>query len=152
MITVHQESFEERLEELKVLLPGHYEELALNKDHVPLDPQYEIYIARERKGELIFTVLRDSGEMVGYFIGFIAPHLHYKTSLTCTMDIFYVRADKRKQGGGMQLFNEVEKELRRRGIQRWFMGSKMHKDASYLFEKIGAKLVETYYSKWLGEE
>ena len=51
----------------------------------------------------------------------------------------------------MLLFTEVEKELRRRGVQRWFMGSKMHKDASYLFEKIGAAPVETYYSKWLGE-
>lgn len=150
MITVHHESFEERLNELKPLLPLHYEELALNKDHVPLDPQYDVYIARERQGELLFTVLREKGEMVGYFIGFISPGLHYKTCLTCIMDIFFVHPEKRNSGAGKLLFAEVEKELRRRGVQRWFMGSKMHKDASYLFEKIGAELVETMYSKWLG--
>jgi GNAT superfamily N-acetyltransferase len=150
MITVHFETLAERLEEIKPLLPLHYKELALNQDDVPLDPQYEIYLEREAKGELLFTVLRERGEMVGYFLGFIAPGLHYKTCLTCTMDIFFIREDKRKQGAGIMLFQEVEKELKRRGVQRWFMGSKMHKDASYLFEKIGAIPVEMYYSKWLG--
>lgn len=152
MITAHHEKLVDHLEEIKVLLPAHYKELALNQDHVPLDPQYDVYLTREQNGELLFTVLRDSGEMIGYFLGFIAPGLHYKTCLTCTMDIFFVRQDKRKQGAGLILFAEVEKELRRRGVQRWFMGSKLHKEASYLFEKIGAEPVEMYYSKWLGQK
>lgn len=151
MITSHIEKFSENIEELKRLIPGHYEELALNRDKVPLSPQWNVYLAREKQGELLFTVLREAGEMVGYFIGFIAPGLHYSTCLTCTMDIFYVRPENRKSGAGIQLFKSVEQELRRRGVHRWFMGSKMHKDASYLFEKIGASPVETYYSKWLGD-
>ena len=48
------------------------------------------------------------------------------------------------------MFQFVESELRRRGVQRWFMGSKVHMDASYLFKLIAAEPVETYYSKWLG--
>lgn len=151
MITCHVESFEDRLEELKVLLPSHYEELALNKDHVPLSPQYGVYVDRERNGQLLFVTLRDAGELVGYFIGFIAPGLHYSTCLTCTMDIFYVRADKRTGSAGVRLFRFVEQELKRRKVQRWFMGSKIHADASALFKRIGAAPVETYYSKWLGD-
>lgn len=151
MITVHHEKLAERIEEIKVLFPSHFEELALNKDKVPLDPQYDVYLERERRGELLFTILRSKGEMIGYFVGFIAPGLHYKTCLTCNMDIFYVHPSFRGQGAAKILFAEVEKELRRRGVQRWFMGSKNHKDASYLFEKIGAEPVETFYSKWLGE-
>ena len=152
MITAHQESFAERLSELQTLLPAHYRELALNQDQVPLDPQYEVYLQKEKSGELLFTVLRENGAMIGYYIGFIAPALHYKTCLTCVMDIFYVQMDTRKQGAGLYLFAEVEKELKRRGVQRWFMGSKLHKDSSYLFEKIGAEKVEVYHSKWLGDE
>ena len=151
MITCHIESFESQLTELKSLLPSHYKELALNQDKVPLDPQYQIYIERERRGELLFIVLRDAGELVGYFIGFIAPGLHYQTCLTCTMDIFYVRKDKRTGSAGIRLFKFVEVELKRRGVQRWFMGSKIHADASALFKRIGASPVETYYSKWIGE-
>lgn len=151
MITCHVESFEQQLEELQVLLPLHYRELALNQDQVPLAPQYHIYIERERAGGLLFVTLRDAGELVGYFIGFIAPGLHYSTCLTCTMDIFYVRQDRRTGSAGVRMFRFVEAELRRRGVQRWFMGSKIKADASALFKRIGAAPVETYYSKWLGE-
>lgn len=151
MITAHIESFCERLAELQRLLPAHYEELALDQEHVPLSPQYDVYIERERRGELLFVTLRDAGELVGYFIGFVAPGLHYSTCLTCTMDIFYVRKDRRSGTAGVRLFRFVERELRRRGVQRWFMGSKVHADASALFERIGARKVEVYYSKWLGE-
>ena len=150
MISTHIESFEDRLDELRPLLPLHYEELALNQDKVPLSPQYNVYIERERAGGLLFVTLRDAGELVGYFIGFIAPGLHYSTCLTCTMDIFFLRKDKRTGSAGVRLFRFVEDELRRRGVQRWFMGSKVKADASALFKRIGAEPVETYYSKWLG--
>ena len=150
MITAHVESFEQSLPYLKPLLPVHYQELALNQDKVPLSPQFDKYIAAEQCGELLFVVLRDSGQMVGYFIGFIAPGLHYSTCLTCQMDIFYVHPDHRGNGAGFQLFKFVEDQLKKRKVQRMFVGSKMHKDASWLFEKLGYKPVETYYSTWLG--
>lgn len=151
MITAHVESFEQNLEYLKPLLPVHYAELALNQDKVPLSPQYERYIAAEQRGELIFITLRKAGQMIGYFIGFVAPALHYSTCLTCQMDIFYVHPDHRGDGAGFQLFKFVEQQIKKRGVQRMFVGSKMHKDASWLFERLGYTPVETYYSAWLGE-
>ena len=151
MITAHVESFEENLEYLKPLLPIHYKELALNQDKVPLSPQFDKYVAAEQRGELIFITLRKAGQMVGYFIGFIAPGLHYSTCLTCNMDIFYVLPDHRGSGTGFQLFKFVEQQLKKRGVDRMFVGSKMHKDASWLFEKLNYIPVETYYSAWLGD-
>lgn len=151
MITAHVESLSENLEYLKPLLPIHYEELALNKDKVPLSPQFDKYIAAEDRGELLFVCLRSAGELVGYFIGFISPGLHYSTCLTCQMDIFYVHPKHRGSSAGYQLFKFVEQQLKNRGVQRMFVGSKMHKDASWLFEKLGYTPVETYYSTWLGD-
>lgn len=151
MLTIQLENFTERLEEFKPLFPLHWAELALNKDRVPLDPQYEIYIDREKKGELIFATIRELGIPVGYFIGFVSPGLHYKSCLTCIMDIFYVHPDKRGNRCGIKLFKFVEKELKRRGVDRWFVGSKCHADASWLFELMGFEKVEVYYSKWMGE-
>ena len=151
MITAHVESFEENLEYLKPLLPIHYKELALNQDKVPLSPQFDKYVTTEKQGGLIFVTLRKSGEMVGYFIGFIAPGLHYSTCLTCQMDIFYVLPEHRGSGTGFQLFKFVEQQLKKRGVQRLFVGSKLHKDASWLFEKLNYTPVETYYSAWLGD-
>ncbi len=151
MITFQLESFADRLEELKPILPIHWEELALNKDKVPLDPQYEVYIERENRGELMFMTCREDGHLAGYFVGVIAPGLHYKTCLTLTMDVFYIHPDYRGAGAGWHLFKAVEKEAKRRRVQRMFVGSKMHKDASWLFEKLGYQEVERYYSTWLGD-
>ena len=146
MITLEVESFTECLPELKPILPLHYEELALNKDEVPLSPQYDIYEARESLGELLFVTAREAGELVGYFIG-----LHYSTCLTCTLDIFYIHPEKRGSSFGMELFQFTEKELKRRGVDRWFVGSKVHLDASWMFERLNFDRVEIYYSKMLGE-
>ena len=150
MITAQVESLTARLEEMKPLFPLHWEELALNRDKVPLDPQYDIYLARDARGEVLFVTLREFGELVGYFVGFVAPGLHYRTCLTLTMDIFYVRPDKRGRCG-VKLFRAVEQEAKRRGVQRMFVGSKCHKDASWLFERLGYSEVERYYSKWMGD-
>ena len=151
MITFEIESFTDNLPELKVILPLHYEELALDKDKVPLSPQYDIYEAREALGELIFITAREKGELIGYFIGFISPGLHYSTCLTCTMDIFYIHPEHRGSNFGFKLFDFVEKELKRRGVDRWFVGSKCHLDASWLFERLGFDRVEVTYSKYMGD-
>lgn len=150
MITAHIESFAERLEELKALLPMHYQELALNKDKVPLDPQYDIYLARERAGELMFVTLREAGALVGYFIGFVAPGLHYRTCLTLTMDIMYVHPDKRQCGGGSILLDFVKTQARLRGVQRAFVGEKVHAPIGGFLESQGFELCERTYTMWLG--
>lgn len=151
MLTAQVESFTELQPQLAKLFPLHWEELALNQDKVPLDPQYEVYFERERRGEVLLITLRERGEIAGYFIGFVAPGLHYKTCLTCIMDIFYVSPEHRNKRGGIKLFREVEKECKRRGVQRMMVGSKDHKPAARLFEALGYIRIESYYSVWLGD-
>jgi len=152
MLTTAIENLTETLEEMKPLFPLHWEELALNQKQVPLDPQYDIYLQRDAAGQVLLVTLRKAGEMVGYFVGFLAPALHYKTCFTLTMDIFWVRPEHRGEGAGFQLFAAVEKEAKRRGVERMFVGSKCHKDASWLFEKLGYEEVERYYSAYWGEK
>ena len=151
MITAQVEDFPLFLEEVKPILPLHYAELALHQDKVPLSPQYDEYLKRDAAGMILLVTLREAGELIGYFVGFVAPGLHYSTCLTLHLDIFYVHPDHRGSGGGIVLFKAVEREAKRRGVQRLFTGSKMHKDASWLFERLGYELVETTYSAWLGE-
>lgn len=151
MLTAAPEPFSAFLEEVKPLLPEHYAELALDQDKVPLAPQYNIYLDRDSRGEVMCVAMRSAGELVGYFVGFVAPGLHYATCLTLTLDIFWLKPEHRGQNGGFILFKAVEMEAKRRGVQRMFVGSKAHLDASFLFEKLGYAKVETYYSAWLGD-
>jgi GNAT superfamily N-acetyltransferase len=151
MITAQVEEWETFSAEVQPLLPLHWEELALNKDKVPLDPMYDVYDKRNEMGQVMIVTLREAGRLVGYFIGFIAPGLHYKTCLTLTMDIFWTHPDIRGGFGGVRLFREVEKQAKRRGVHRIFYGSKLHKDSSRLFEFMKFEPVEIYYSKWIGD-
>lgn len=150
MITAQVEIWSDCRPEPARIFPEHFEELALNKDKAPLAPQWDVYADLERRGALLLVTLREAGEMVGYFVGLLGPSLHYGTTLECRMDIFFVRPAWRGRHAGMRLFKAARQELRRRGVQRWFVGSKLHKDASRLFEAIGMTKIETYYSEWIG--
>jgi hypothetical protein len=141
-----------QVEELKTLLNGHYEELALNKDKVPLRPQWHLYQQREDLEQLVYVTLRDAGELIGYIIMFVAPGLHYETCLTAHMDILFVRPDRRDAAakGVLLMLDTLEAELKRRGVQRWFMGTKLHKDIGAIFRRRKFEAVEMTYSKWIG--
>jgi len=152
MLTAAPEQWPAFIEEAKPLLPLHYAELALNQDKVPLSPQYHVYAERDALGQVMVIAMRDAGKLIGYFIGFVAPGLHYSTCLTLHLDIFWLHPDHRGKSGGMMLFAAVEAEAKRRGVQRMFVGSKCHMDASWMFERLGYTRVETTYSCWLGGE
>lgn len=150
MITAQVESLTGCLEEIKPLLPIHWEKLALNKDVVPLDPRYDIYLDRDSRGEALLITLRDAGKVVGYWVGFIAPNLHYNTCLTHTLDIWNLLPGYEDGRAALILMRAVEKEIKRRGVNRSFVGEKLHKPTGRLFTAFGYEPVETYYSKWIG--
>src|SRR5579863_211065 len=120
MITFAIEQFSDVYGELLPLLQEHYAEISTHKDHgVPLEPQVNVYRAREGDGSLLMVIGRDAGQIVAYFVCFIAPGLHYGSCLTCSPDIFYVLPSKRKGSAGLRMFRFVEAELRRRAVKRW---------------------------------
>lgn len=149
LITAQIESFREGLEELKPLLPDHWRELGLYQDDMPLDPDYEKYFAHEEVGSLVYCTLRVGGTLEGYFIGFVTPGLHYQTTLTCMMDICLIRPAFRGMRAGRVLFDEVERELRRRGVKMWWVGSKNHKPIVGFFEALGFTPEEVHLARWL---
>lgn len=154
MLSSHIEPFISQVEELKTLLGTHYEELALNKDKVPLAPQWPMYAQREAHGQLVYVTLRDDGELIGYIIMFVTPGLHYETCLTASMDILFVRPDRRDSAakGVFMMIDRLEAELKRRGVDRWFMGTKLHKDIGAIFRRRGFEAVEMTYTKWIGDD
>ena len=149
-LSAGEEAFWPFWQEVQPLLLEHWEELALNKDIVPLSPRHEAYKALCDAGKMLCVVLRDENRgIAGYFFGIIDAHLHYSTCLTLTMDIFRVLPGYRGEWAGVKLFREVERAARRRGVQRLFMGSKLHRDSSVLFRYLGYEPVEVYHMKML---
>lgn len=161
MITAHTELLRDVLTELQPFLEAHWRELALDQDKVPLTPQYGEYQRREAAGELLLCTLREAGKVIAYFLGFVAPGMHYATCLTLTMDIFYVTPDFRPDDSLDEieqnllfktLFAEVKRAAVARGVQRVFFGSKLAKDVSrFYIEELGLTEVERWFSGWWGK-
>ena len=152
MITAQIEKLADTLEEMKPYFPVHWEEFGLYKDRQPLDPQYDQYLLREQQGQVALATLREDGKLIGYFPVFINPGLHYKTTLTATMDIVYLPEQYRGNKYGYMLFDCMRTELKRRGVKMWWVGSKNHKPIQHFFEQFGFELAETYHCMWLGDE
>jgi hypothetical protein len=159
VISACVERLYECLEELKPLFEPHWQELALNKDRVPLDPQYETYLTREALGEVLCVTVREHGRVIAYFVGFVAPGLHYRTCLTLTQDILWVHPNFRASDSLSQLeedmvaeelFREIKREAIRRGVQRVFMGAKAHSGFAQFFETQGLEETDRYFSAWWG--
>jgi GNAT superfamily N-acetyltransferase len=150
MITFAIERFSDVYGELLPLLHQHYAEISTHHHYdVPLDPVVESYQAHEMAGSLLMVIGREEGAIKAYFVAFVAPGLHYRSCLTCLPDIFYVEPTKRGAHNGVKMFRFVEAELKRRGVKRWAVGSKVKHDASALFRFLDFQPVETTYEKWL---
>jgi GNAT superfamily N-acetyltransferase len=153
MLTAQIEPYADALADLLPLYPDHWREIALDTEQpeAALCPRFDLYAQRDAAGELVLATLRETGECVGYFLCFVAPALHYARCLTAQMDIVFVHPRVRGRHGGMRLIRTMERELRRRGVKRWFAGEKIGKSSGLgrLYELAGFRPVEIYYSRWL---
>lgn len=151
-LSLQVEKFSDVIEEAKPLLFRHWEEIALDHDRVPLDPDWERYAELNDKGALSIVTMRRNGALVGYSVMIVARGFHYQSTLEARMDIFWIAPEVRGRMGGVRLFKAVEAELRRRGVKRIYCGSKLHKDSSRLFQAMGYRPIEQWFSKWIGLE
>lgn len=150
MITFHVEPLSEFKREAAILFPKHWEEVALHKDTIKLDVDFSQFDAIDALGGLHIVVAREAGTIVGYWVGLIRPHLHYRESLTAYTDIYYVRQETRKDVFLFQrMLDFVEKTLKQRGVQKLFIASKCHKDLSKIFEHRKMTRTEIVYTKLL---
>lgn len=152
MITVQIDSFEACIPELRPLFLRHHAELGLFQDRMPLDPDYSEYVRREREGSLFLTTVRRNGTIVAYYCAQVRPGFHYRGTLTGTMDLAYVVSEERNRGLALPLFRHTERELRRRGVQVWFSGCKLHNQLGMpeLHRLFGFKPADVYLVKWIG--
>lgn len=151
MITYQVEDWADCWQEMSGLWQAHYEEVALNRDKIRLDPDLDAYHTLNANGQLHVVTVRENGALIGYHIAFVRPHIHYRTSLSAYSDVYYVKPEHRKGMVGVKLFIETEKFLKQRGVERLYTGTKMSKDMAAIFERLGWREVERQFSKYIGD-
>lgn len=121
----------------KEIFPEHWRSLALNQDEIPIDIDEAHYAKLDELGILLIVTARVEGRLVGYYLSFLMPHFHYKSSGPMGMtDMYYVLPEFRN-GTGMRLFAAWEQELKKRGVKKAITSCKVHEDHSELFEMLG---------------
>lgn len=148
MITYNDEDPTVFFGELAPILPEHYEELCVTKDF-PLEPDFAAYDRLNTARMLKAVTCRNDGELVGYIIFIIQPHLHYMSCITAFEDLYYVKKEYRKGRTGIKLFQFSEKVLKDAGVKRIIMHTKIHMDNSRLFEYLGYKNTDKLFTKLL---
>lgn len=149
MVEFAVEKYAQIMDEMELLLRRHWEEVALNRDAVPLDIDRDKYLALEDQGVLHIITARDGSKLVGYHVAMIANHLHYKTTLHGITDVYFLAPEYRYGGIGYKMIAKVEEEMKALGVKKLFTAVKLHLDHGPLFEALGYKPVERLYSKMI---
>jgi GNAT superfamily N-acetyltransferase len=142
---------EELLEELQPLLEAHWEEIAMHKDKIVFDPDYEAYLAMQENEAVQSVIVRDDGKIIGYYISFIYTHPHYKNNKFSQNDVLYVDPSKRGGTVAYRMLKFAEKELKALGISVMTLHMKTAYPFERLCESVGMSEIEKIYSKYIGE-
>lgn len=148
-IVYQQESLHTCRDDAKNLLEQHWEEIALNKEYIKLNPDWEAYYELEDAGALKIFTARDGDTLIGYFVVLCRKHLHYVDHVFAFNDILYIRPDYRKGFTGIRLMKFAERCLKEDGISVMVVNTKRHKPFDILLEWLGYKHAENTYTKLL---
>jgi GNAT superfamily N-acetyltransferase len=144
------EPFHKIAHELAPLFERHWHELALDRDRIALDPDWDRYYDLATVGTLKVTTARCDGVLVGYIFNLIGPHLHYRSTLHVEIEMFWL--DPAYRGGWFALrwFRDNEAAMKKLGASRISAGLKNHfmgGRVGLIFRRMGYSPVETIYSK-----
>jgi GNAT superfamily N-acetyltransferase len=143
------ESVAERYEQLDELLKDYFAKTIAKEGLPPLRMNWPAYIMLNDRNDLLLFCARgiDDGNLLGFVMYHIHPHLHHVGVINAACDILAVRVDARGRGVARTLMYEAEPVLRDHGVQYITHQFRTCYDVEPLFPKLGYKLIEQGYVK-----
>lgn len=137
------------------LFKRHWLEIGVNRDQVPLDPDWARYFDYDLLGLLRTLTVRSNGALVGYVVILVGPHMHYASTLWAQYDLYWLDPAYRQGWSGVKMFTEAERALREWGVKVVNINMKIHFDLSNdgrmrkLLARLGYKPRDVVYAKVL---
>ena len=148
-VSYQQEFLDTFVRDAIPLLERHWEEIALNKHVIKLDPDWDAYAILEQQGNLKIFTARKSGVLIGYFAVFFRKHIHHKNDIFAVNDVIFISPEYRKGMIGTNLIKFAEQCLKDDGATVLLINTKCHKPFDKLLEWLGFTHIENVYSKLL---
>lgn len=130
------ESLFDILPEMKELIELHYQEIALYKDKVKLNPDWETYKKLEEQNQFFLFTARIDGELVGYSAFFLKPHIHYKDLLVASNDVLFLKKEHRAGRIGLKLIKYSEQRIKELGANKITWHIKVTNDFRPMFHRM----------------
>lgn len=144
------ETVDQCVGDIPPLLQAHWEEVALYRDQIPLEPDFDRYRQIESNGALVVVTARSEGELRGYSVFLLHQHLHYKSCLVASNDVIFM--DRRCRGvAGMRLIDQSERILVERKADRILWHVKPSNDWSAVLAARGYVQEEIVMGKLVGD-
>ncbi len=147
MITFQVERWPNVASEIIPLLKDHHEEVG---EQIKLDPDFEQFNMLDAEDAFHIVTVRDDEKLVGYHSSTLFKH-RYHSIPVARGDAYWLVPEYRKGSTGVELFKEVEKSLKLKGIKMMYDATTLSLDCGIIFERLGYQPIERLYSKWIGD-
>lgn len=118
---------------------------------MPLGLDSEFYLNAEANGYLFVLTARRSGKLIGYYVAIVIHHHPHNKAAgkVATTDMFVIHPAERKGGAGAKLLMRAEKELRKLGVRKASISTKLHFENGELLEALGWRATDVVRQKIL---
>ena len=134
--TFHVERYGHALEELMPLHRLHWAETEKYRHGLPLNPDYERFLALERAGRLMLFTIRKNGELVGHTTMKLFESMHTQT-IVAEEDSLFLREDCRGGWKILRFIDYAATYLGRQGAREVRVSAKLSNRANKLLERVG---------------
>lgn len=149
-VSFQRETWRDFYPDAQQIFPIHFRELSLHQDEIPAGCDSEIYETLEDKGFLLVITARDGRKLVGYYVGMVFDHHPHNKDAgrVSTTDMFYMLPEYRT-GNGAKLLISAEIHLRKFGVRKAAISTKLKQDHRKLFEALGWEATDIVFHKLL---
>ena len=151
-VKLNIESLEQVKEDILPLLKDHWEEVAVNKELIKMNPCWDTYKKLQDEGMLGIFTAREEGNLIGYFVVIASKNPHYKDHVFGVNDVIYLKPEYRGTYVGSDLITFAEKYMTRFGASVFTINTKTHIPFDSVLKRLGFEHIENVYSKMLGKE
>ena len=147
MYEIRETSVQQMLDSATELFKEHYEEVALNKQVMVLEPFVEKYLALEAQNEIFVLALHSDDEVIGYSVNFLFNHVHYAKLKVCSNDLLFVKKEHRNGRAGYMLIKKTEEFAKQHNAQLMFWHAKPNTALEKLMPRLGYGYQDIIFSK-----